>query len=176
TRVVTRAADLREDYRQRRRGSLRDAARVQDGGGDGADGRARSRRRDRAALHDDRTEGVLHRQRGEGDRARGGRGAAGRPREVVARYSNRILNIHPSLLPAFPGVDAQWQAVAYGVKISGCTVHFVTEKLDDGPILVQRCVEVRDDDTGDTLAARILAEEHAAYVEALRKLAGNTAA
>ena len=96
--------------------------------------------------------------------------------DFVARYSNRILNIHPSLLPAFPGVDAQWQAVAYGVKISGCTVHFVTEKLDDGPILVQRCVEVRDDDTGDTLAARILAEEHAAYVEALRKLAGNTAA
>src|SRR5205085_371191 len=91
--------------------------------------------------------------------------------DFVARYSNRILNIHPSLLPAFPGVDAQWQAVAYGVKISGCTVHFVTEKLDDGPILVQRCVEVRDDDTGETLAARILEQEHVAYVEALRKLA-----
>jgi len=91
--------------------------------------------------------------------------------EFVARYPNRILNIHPSLLPAFPGVDAQAQAVAYGVKISGCTVHFVTEKLDDGPILVQRAVEVRGDDTGETLAARILAEEHLAYVEALRKLA-----
>jgi len=91
--------------------------------------------------------------------------------EFVARYPNRILNIHPSLLPAFPGVGAQAQAVAYGVKISGCTVHFVTEKLDDGPIIVQRPVEVRDDDTAETLAARILVEEHVAYVEALTKLA-----
>ena len=91
--------------------------------------------------------------------------------DFVARYPNRILNIHPSLLPAFPGIDAQAQAVAFGVKISGCTVHLVTEKVDAGPILVQRAVEVRDDDTGDTLAARILVEEHKAYVEALRKLA-----
>jgi phosphoribosylglycinamide formyltransferase-1 len=91
--------------------------------------------------------------------------------EFIARYPNRILNIHPSLLPAFPGVDAQAQAVAYGVKISGCTVHFVTEKVDAGPIIVQRPVEVRDDDTAETLAARILVEEHVAYVEALTKLA-----
>jgi len=90
--------------------------------------------------------------------------------EFVARYPMRILNIHPSLLPAFPGVDAQAQAVAYGVKVSGCTVHFVTEKLDDGPILVQRAVEVREDDTAETLSARILVEEHVAYVEALAKL------
>ena len=82
----------------------------------------------------------------------------------------RIINIHPSLLPAFPGVDAQAQAVAYGVKISGCTVHFVDENLDAGPIIVQRAVAVRDDDDASTLAARILEEEHAAYVEALVKL------
>ena len=89
----------------------------------------------------------------------------------VERWRNRILNIHPSLLPAFPGVDAQAQAVAHGVKVSGCTVHFVDEHLDAGPIIVQRTVPVRDDDTADTLAARILVEEHAAYVEALTKLA-----
>src|SRR3954469_8445672 len=89
----------------------------------------------------------------------------------IGAYPMRILNIHPSLLPAFPGVDAQAQAVAYGVKISGCTVHFVDENLDAGPIIVQRAVEVRADDDGATLAARILEEEHAAYVEALVKLA-----
>lgn len=89
----------------------------------------------------------------------------------IARYPNRIVNIHPSLLPAFPGVDAQAQAVAYGVKVSGCTVHFVDENLDAGPILVQRPVAVRDDDTPQTLSARILEQEHAAYVEALQKLA-----
>jgi phosphoribosylglycinamide formyltransferase-1 len=89
----------------------------------------------------------------------------------VERWRNRILNIHPSLLPAFPGVDAQAQAVAHGVKVSGCTVHFVDEHLDAGPIIVQRTVPVHDDDTASTLAARILEEEHAAYVEALRKLA-----
>ena len=88
----------------------------------------------------------------------------------VGRWPNRVLNIHPSLLPAFPGVDAQAQAVAYGVKVSGCTVHFVDEHLDAGPIIVQRAVLVRDDDTAETLAARILVEEHAAYVEALQKL------
>jgi phosphoribosylglycinamide formyltransferase-1 len=89
----------------------------------------------------------------------------------IEQFPNRILNIHPSLLPSFPGVDAQAQAVAYGVKVSGCTVHFVDEHLDAGPILVQRAVEVRDDDTAETLSARILTYEHAAYVEALQKLA-----
>lgn len=89
----------------------------------------------------------------------------------IARYSGRILNIHPSLLPAFPGVDAQAQALAHGVKITGCTVHFVDEGLDSGPIILQRTVAVRDDDTEETLSARILEQEHVAYVEALSKLA-----
>lgn len=88
----------------------------------------------------------------------------------IAAYAHRILNIHPSLLPAFPGVDAQAQALAYGVKVSGCTVHFVDENLDAGPIIVQRPVEVRDGDDVDALAARILEQEHVAYVEALIKL------
>lgn len=89
----------------------------------------------------------------------------------VERWRHRIVNIHPSLLPAFPGVDAQAQAFDYGVKVSGCTVHFVDEHLDAGPILVQRAIEVRDDDSAESLAARILVEEHQAYVEALVKLA-----
>jgi phosphoribosylglycinamide formyltransferase-1 len=89
----------------------------------------------------------------------------------IERWRNRIVNIHPSLLPSFPGVDAQAQALEYGVKVSGCTVHFVDEHLDAGPILVQRAVEVRDGDTAETLAARILEHEHQAYVEALKKLA-----
>ena len=88
----------------------------------------------------------------------------------VARWRNRILNIHPSLLPAFPGVDAQAQAVAHGVKVSGCTVHFVDEHLDAGPIIVQRTVPVHEDDDASTLAARILEQEHIGYVEALTKL------
>jgi phosphoribosylglycinamide formyltransferase-1 len=88
----------------------------------------------------------------------------------VAAYPDRILNIHPSLLPAFPGVDAQAQAIAHGVKISGCTVHFVDENLDAGPILVQRAVKVLEGDTAETLSARILEQEHEAYVEALMKL------
>ena len=88
----------------------------------------------------------------------------------VERWRNRILNIHPSLLPSFPGVDAQAQALAHGVKVSGCTVHLVDENLDAGPILVQKCVEVRDDDTVESLSARILEQEHVAYVEALKKL------
>jgi phosphoribosylglycinamide formyltransferase 1 len=88
----------------------------------------------------------------------------------VAAYPHRILNIHPSLLPAFPGVDAQAQAVRYGVKVSGCTVHFVDENLDAGPIIVQRAVPVLDGDTAESLAARILEQEHVAYVEALRAL------
>jgi phosphoribosylglycinamide formyltransferase-1 len=91
----------------------------------------------------------------------------------IAAYRMRILNIHPSLLPAFPGVDAQAQAIAYGVKISGCTVHFVDENLDAGPIIVQRAVEVRANDDASTLAARILEQEHGAYVEALVKLASS---
>lgn len=95
-------------------------------------------------------------------------------KSFVERYPNRILNIHPSLLPAFPGVDAQAQALAYGVKVSGCTVHFVDEHLDAGPIVVQRAVEVRDDDSAETLSARILVQEHEAYVEALQKLATRT--
>lgn len=89
----------------------------------------------------------------------------------VARYRNRILNIHPSLLPAFPGVDAQAQAVAAKAKKSGCTVHIVDEGLDSGPIILQREVEVQPDDTADTLSARILEQEHIAYVEALKTLA-----
>lgn len=88
----------------------------------------------------------------------------------VAAYPHRIVNIHPALLPAFPGTDAQAQALAYGVKISGCTVHFVDENVDAGPIIVQRPVPVLDHDTADTLSARILEQEHGAYVEALQKL------
>lgn len=91
--------------------------------------------------------------------------------DFVAAYRNRIVNIHPSLLPAFPGVDAQAQAIAHGAKVSGCTVHFVDEGLDSGPIIVQREVEVRDDDTTETLSARILEQEHVAYVDALKILA-----
>ncbi|HEX2714316.1 MAG TPA: phosphoribosylglycinamide formyltransferase [Candidatus Acidoferrales bacterium] len=86
----------------------------------------------------------------------------------VAAFRNRILNIHPSLLPAFPGLEAQRQALEYGVKWSGCTVHFVDENLDAGPIVVQAPVEVRDDDTPESLAARILKEEHRIYTEAVR--------
>lgn len=82
-------------------------------------------------------------------------------------YRGRILNIHPSLLPAFPGLDAQRQAIEHGVKLSGCTVHFVDETLDGGPIITQRVVPVMDDDTPETLAARILVEEHQAYAEAV---------
>ena len=91
----------------------------------------------------------------------------------VERYRHRILNIHPALLPSFPGVDAQAQAIAHGVKVSGCTVHFVDESLDGGPIVVQRAVAVHADDTAETLAGRILEQEHLAYVEALQKLAGS---
>lgn len=92
--------------------------------------------------------------------------------EFVTHFRNRILNIHPSLLPAFPGVNAQGQALAHGVRISGCTVHLVDETLDGGPILVQRAVEVLDSDDEDTLSHRILEQEHAAYVEAIRKMGG----
>lgn len=88
----------------------------------------------------------------------------------IAAFPRRILNIHPSLLPAFPGLAAQAQAVAHGVKVSGCTVHLVDEGLDSGPIVVQRAVPVAGGDTAETLAARILAQEHWAYPEALRRL------
>lgn len=86
----------------------------------------------------------------------------------IRRYPCRILNIHPSLLPAFPGLDAQHQALEHGVRITGCTVHFVDEDLDAGPIILQAAVPVLDDDTVDALSARILAEEHRIYSEAIR--------
>src|SRR5205807_1927785 len=92
----------------------------------------------------------------------------------VQQFPQRILNIHPSLLPAFPGLEAQQQAFAYGVKISGCTVHFVDEELDHGPIIVQKACPVLDTDDEHTLSARILEQEHAAYTEAINiVLAGN---
>ena len=86
----------------------------------------------------------------------------------VAAFPRRILNIHPSLLPSFPGLEAQRQALEYGVKFSGCTVHLVDENLDAGPILMQAVVPVLDDDSVETLSARILAEEHRIYTEAVR--------
>jgi phosphoribosylglycinamide formyltransferase-1 len=89
---------------------------------------------------------------------------------LVGAFRRRILNIHPSLLPAFPGLDAQAQAIAHGVKVSGCTVHLVDEGLDSGPIVVQRTVPVLDGDTAATLSTRILEQEHQAYAEALRRL------
>lgn len=89
---------------------------------------------------------------------------------LIDAFPNAIVNIHPSLLPAFPGIDAQRQAVEHGVKISGVTVHLVTPDLDGGPIIVQRSVEVQDTDTADTLAARILDEEHRAYPDAIAAL------
>jgi len=85
----------------------------------------------------------------------------------VKQFSRKILNIHPSLLPAFPGLEAQEQAFAYGVKVSGCTVHFVDEELDHGPIIVQKVVAVMDKDNEHSLAARILEQEHVAYSEAI---------
>jgi phosphoribosylglycinamide formyltransferase 1 len=89
---------------------------------------------------------------------------------LIDAFPNRILNIHPSLLPAFPGVDAQRQALEYGVKVSGVTVHLVTAELDGGPIIVQRVVPVLPSDTSDSLAARILIEEHRAYPEAVETI------
>ena len=85
----------------------------------------------------------------------------------IRRYPLRILNIHPSLLPAFPGLDVQQKAIDHGVKVSGCTVHFVDEGLDSGPIVKQAAVPVLDDDTAQSLAARILKEEHRIYSEAI---------
>ena len=83
-------------------------------------------------------------------------------------YKNKIMNIHPALLPSFPGLHAQRQAVEYGVKISGCTVHFVDEGVDSGPIILQKAVEVKDNDTEESLAERILKEEHQIYPQAIQ--------
>ena len=90
----------------------------------------------------------------------------------IAAFPNRILNIHPSLLPAFPGLDAQQQAFEYGVKVAGCTVHFVDEHLDQGAIILQRAIPVLETDDAHSLADRILAEEHIAYSEAIARVAG----
>lgn len=90
--------------------------------------------------------------------------------EFIAAFPNRILNIHPSLLPAFPGLDAQRQAFDYGVKLAGCTVHFVDEHLDHGVIILQRDLPVLDTDDAHSLADRILAEEHVAYSEAIARV------
>jgi phosphoribosylglycinamide formyltransferase 1 len=91
--------------------------------------------------------------------------------EFIAAFPNRILNIHPSLLPAFPGLDAQQQAFDYGVKVAGCTVHFVDEHLDHGAIILQRSIPVLDTDDARSLANRILVEEHIAYTEAIARVA-----
>jgi phosphoribosylglycinamide formyltransferase 1 len=91
--------------------------------------------------------------------------------EFLAAFPNRILNIHPSLLPAFPGLDAQIQAFEYGVKVAGCTVHFVDEHLDHGAIVLQRAIPVLETDDAHSLAERILIEEHLAYTEAIARVA-----
>jgi phosphoribosylglycinamide formyltransferase-1 len=91
--------------------------------------------------------------------------------EFIKKFKNRILNIHPSILPAFPGLDAQRQAIESGVSHSGCTVHFVDEGGDTGPILVQETVKIKNDDTEETLSKRILAKEHKAYPKAVRLIA-----
>ena len=88
----------------------------------------------------------------------------------IRAFPNRIINIHPSLLPSFPGLDAQKQAFDYGVKYSGCTVHFVDEELDHGAIIAQKTVEVKENDTAETLSAKILDCEHAIYIEAIKKI------
>jgi len=91
--------------------------------------------------------------------------------EFIKKFKNRILNIHPSVLPAFPGLDAQRQAIEAGVSHSGCTVHFVDEGVDTGPIIVQETVKIKDDDTEETLSKRILVKEHKAYVKAVKLIA-----
>jgi phosphoribosylglycinamide formyltransferase-1 len=90
--------------------------------------------------------------------------------EFVAAFPERILNVHPSLLPAFPGLDAQKQALEFGVKVAGCTVHFVDEAVDHGVIVLQRTVTVEEGDTAETLSARILEQEHIAYPEAIARV------
>jgi len=89
-------------------------------------------------------------------------------KEIILEYKERMINIHPSLLPSFPGLHAQAQALAYGVKVAGCTVHFVDEEMDAGPIILQRSVVVKDNDTVDMLEERILKEEHIALSDAIR--------
>ena len=89
---------------------------------------------------------------------------------LLKRYANRMINIHPSLLPAFKGLDAQQQALDYGVKITGCTVHYVTKEMDAGPIILQTAVPVKDDDTIDTLSERILIEEHQLLSQAIQQI------
>ena len=93
--------------------------------------------------------------------------------EFVKKYKNKIINIHPALLPSFSGLDAQKQAVEYGSKYSGCTVHFVDSGVDTGPIILQKIVKISDEDTEETLAKRILAQEHRAYPEVVRLFAEN---
>src|SRR6185437_5473319 len=90
--------------------------------------------------------------------------------EFVRAFPNRILNVHPSLLPAFPGLDAQQQALDYGARVAGCTVHFVDEAVDHGVIILQKTVRVEDEDTVETLSARILQQEHVAYPEAIARV------
>ncbi len=90
--------------------------------------------------------------------------------EFVRAFPNRILNVHPALLPAFPGLDAQAQALEFGAKVAGCTVHFVDEAVDHGAIITQRVVPVLDEDTAESLAARILEQEHIAYTEAIARV------
>jgi len=91
--------------------------------------------------------------------------------QFIKKYKNRIMNIHPALLPAFPGLDVQKKAVDYGVKYSGCTVHFADMGVDTGPIIIQAVIKVKDNDTGETLAKRILKQEHRIYPEAVRLFA-----
>jgi phosphoribosylglycinamide formyltransferase-1 len=91
--------------------------------------------------------------------------------EFVRQYKMRMLNIHPALLPSFPGLHAQKQAIEYGVKVSGCTVHFVDEGVDSGPIILQKAVSILDGDTEETLSSRILKEEHKLYPESVRLFA-----
>ena len=91
-------------------------------------------------------------------------------RDFIQAFPDQIINIHPSLLPLFPGLDAQRQALEHGAQVSGCTVHYVNEELDAGPMILQRSVEVLQDDTVETLSARILDQEHVAYVDAVRSI------
>ncbi len=91
--------------------------------------------------------------------------------EFIKKFKNKILNIHPSILPAFPGLDAQRQAIESGVSHSGCTVHFVDEGVDTGPIIAQETVKIKNDDTEETLSKRILAKEHKTYVKAVKLIA-----
>lgn len=93
--------------------------------------------------------------------------------QFIKKYKNRIMNIHPALLPAFPGLDVQKQALDYGVKYSGCTVHFIDTEVDTGPIIIQAVVKINDNDTSETLAKRILKQEHKIYPEAIRLFAKN---